>query len=123
VPSSRDAPSWPDPPGLALKASKWVRRNRLLATFFTATLTLLISIVSLSLLFAREQNKLRSVADEQRRSAEKAYEDSRATTEKLERQLEAAVVSRDEVMELIGNPNAFRSPLSEDQLRRLNETH
>jgi serine/threonine protein kinase len=109
------------PAGLALKTIKWVRRNRLLATFFTATLTLLISIVSLSLLFAREQNKLRSVADEQRRSAEKAYEDSRATTEKLERQLETAVVSRDELMELIGNPNAFRSPLSEDQMRRLNE--
>ena len=98
------------PAGLPLKTIKWVRRNRLLATFFTATLTLLISIVFLSLLFAREQNKLRYVADEQRKAAEKAYDEARDTTEKLERQLEAAVVSKDEVMELIGNPNAFPRP-------------
>ena len=109
------------PARLTLKTIKWVRRNRLLATFLTATLALLIAIVTLSLLFAREQDKLRVIANRQRDSAKNAYDESRATTEKLERQLEAAVVSKDEVMELIGNPNAFRSPLSEDQLRRLNE--
>jgi hypothetical protein len=109
------------PAGLALRTLKWVRRNRLLATFLTATLSLLIAIVCLSLQFAGRQKELRGIADLQRQSAESEYQKSVATTQKLERQLVAAVVGKDEVMELIGNPNAFRSPLSKEQMRRLNE--
>ncbi|MFM7057470.1 MAG: serine/threonine-protein kinase [Planctomycetota bacterium] len=99
------------PLGLPLRLLKWVRRNRLSAAFLTAALALLAGIVVLSLLFAGEQHRLREVA-------EKETLNSIATTQKLERQLEAAVDGMDQLNELIGTPNMFRSPLSPEQMGR-----
>jgi hypothetical protein len=108
------------PAGLILRTLKWVRRNRLPATFLTATLSLLIAIVCLSLLFAHRQREVREVAETAKRTAESEYKNAVTTRQKLERQLEAAVEGMDELMELIGNPNAFRSPLSAEQMSRFN---
>ena len=108
------------PAGLFLRTFKWVRRNRLPAAFLAATLTLLIGIVCLSLWSAHKQRELREVADTAKNTAEDQYSNAVATRQKLERQLEAAVEGMDELMELLGNPNAFRSPLSAEQMGRFN---